>query len=90
MTKCHFWLISPLSLQYKTNKKVLADFCLLVYKFETFCGVFIQHLAPLVQPNCKIKKEIGDTLLCTSAKFELFLFQSKIDPYTTSPQGCAK
>ena len=67
-----------------------ADFCSLVYEFVTFCGVFIQHFAPLVQQNFKIKKEIGDTLLCTSAKFELFLFQSNIDPHTTSPQGRAK
>ena len=29
--------------------KVLATFRLLVYKFETFCGVSIQFLAALVQ-----------------------------------------
>ena len=34
---------------YNVKLKKVGGFCLLVYKFETFCGVFIHHLAALVQ-----------------------------------------
>ena len=39
------------------NYKVLAVFCLLVYKFETFCGVSGHHLAALVQKELQNSKE---------------------------------
>ena len=30
----------------------------MVYKFETYCGVSIHHLAALVQKKCKIEKKV--------------------------------
>ena len=36
--------------------KIMALFCLLVYKFESFCGVSIHHLAALVQKKLQMKK----------------------------------
>ena len=35
----------------------------MVYKFETFCGVSIHHLAALAKKIAKLKKKMGDTLL---------------------------
>ena len=49
---------------YNIKLKSAGGFCLLIYKFKTFCGVFIHHLAALVQKNCKIKKKVfWDTLM---------------------------
>ena len=58
--------IFPTHCNYTVKLKSAGGFCLLVYKFETFCGVSIQFLAALVQKelqNLKKKGFFWDTLV---------------------------
>ena len=48
---------------YNEKVKRAGGFCLLVFKFETFCGISIHHLAALVQKELLNLKKKSDTLL---------------------------
>ena len=51
---------------YNVKQKSADDFCFLVYRFETFCGVSIHHWRLWSKNNSKIKKKFfWDSLLYT-------------------------
>ena len=69
---------------------MLADFCLWVFEFETFCDVFIHHFAALVQKELQKsggKKFFWNTLLLNLKKNQS-IFREFDNIEKTEERGC--